>query len=315
MEQRPLRQFIAVAEEHCFSRAAQRLGITQPALSRQIRKLEEQLGVQLFRRTAIRVELTEAGQLFLEEVRRGLMQLEWATHVARRAGSGNVGHLTIGVVDPITYSVLPAIVRAFHEHSPEVKLDLNEMHTGQQMSALREERLHVGFLRPPAGCSDIAIETIMTEAVMVAVPRGHPLAGESRIFLGDLASEPLVLFRREMEPTLFDTYIQLCADAGFAPTIIHAADPTHLVVGLVAAGLGFTLLPASVRNLQRPDVVYRALQPPTPKIALAAAWRADDTSPVLQAFLDVVRDVTRSHRPESGDRRILSEHRATTSSV
>ena len=149
MEQRHLRQFIAVAEEHCSSSAARRLGVTQPALSRQIRKLEDELGVQLFRRTAIRVELTEAGQLFLEEVRRGLVQLEWATRVARRAGRVKVGRLAVGVVDPMTYSVLPAILREFHRRYPDVKLDLSEMHTGQQMPALREDRLQVGFLRPP----------------------------------------------------------------------------------------------------------------------------------------------------------------------
>ncbi|MGH2615717.1 MAG: LysR family substrate-binding domain-containing protein, partial [Thermomicrobiales bacterium] len=223
--------------------------------------------------------------------------------VARRAGSGELGRLSIGVVEPMTYSVLPAIVREFHARYPEVQLDLSEMHSGQQAPALRDDRLQLGFLHPPEACTDLAIETIMTEAVMVALPRNHPRAADAKVHLCDLADEPLVIFRRDVEPALFDTYQQLCADAGLTPAVVHAANPMHLIVGLVAAGLGYTLLPASVRNLQRPDIVYRALHPPAPRVALAAVWRAGDTSPALHAFLEVTRHVTRLHRPERDDRR------------
>ncbi len=137
----------------------------------------------------------------------------------------------------------------------------------------------------------------MAEAVVVALRRGHRLAGDRPVHLRELADEPLLLFRRDLEPTLYDTYLRLCADAGITPRILHAANPLHLIVSLVAAGLGFALLPASVRNLQRPDVVYRPLAPQPPKVEVAAAWRPDDPSPVLRAFLTVMREVVGHHTP------------------
>ncbi len=303
MEQRQLRRFISVAEELHFTRAAARLGVPQPALSLQIRQLEEELGIALFRRTKRRVELTAAGQMFLIEARRALDQLDWAVRAARRAGQGEVGRLALGFVGPATYSVLPPILRAFHERFPDVELDVDEMNTGRQLPALREGRIQLGFLRPPEpdGNEGLVIETILREAVVVALRRGHPLAGGRRLHLGELVDEPLLMFRRDLEPTLYDSFMRLCAEAGITPRVLHSANPMHLIVSLVAAGLGFAILPASVRNLQRPDVVYRTLQPQPPKVEIAAAWRPDEPSPVLHAFLDVMRDVvghqTRAGRP------------------
>jgi DNA-binding transcriptional LysR family regulator len=293
MEQRQLRRFIAVADELHFTRAAARLGIPQPALSLQIRQLEEELGTTLFRRTKRRVELTAAGQVLLTEARRALAQLDWAVEAARRAGQGEVGRLALGFVGPATYSVLPPILRAFHQRFPDVELDVDELNTGRQLPALREGRLQLGFLRPPAPAESegLVIEPVLREAVVVALRRGHPLAGDRLVHLSELADEPLLIFRRDLEPTLYDSYMRLCAGAGITPRVLHEANPMHLIIGLVAAGLGFALLPASVRNLQRPDVVYRTLQPQPPKVVVAAAWRADEPSPILHAFLGIMREV------------------------
>lgn len=292
VEQRRLHQFVAVAEELHFSRAAARLGIAQPALSQQIRRLEADLGVSLLSRTKRRVELTEAGRVFLEEARRGLVQLDRAAEAARRAARGEVGRLALGFVGPATYSVLPPIVRAFHARFPDVELDLAEMNSHHQVVALRDGGLHLGFLRPPIVGEGLTVEPILSEAVVVALPRGHRLAGEARVELACLADERLLLFRRDLEPTLFDAYMRLCADVGVTPKLLQGPNPLHLIVGLVAAGLGFAILPASVRNLRRPDIVYRPLHPQPPRVVLAAAWRSDGPAPVLRTFLTVVREVT-----------------------
>jgi len=292
MDQRHLRQFIAVAEEHCFSLAAQRLGVTQPALSRQIRKLEEELGVQLFYRTPRRVELTEAGQVFLDEVRQGLLQMDLAMRAARQAGNGEVGRLAIGFVGAATYSVLPPVLRAFLHRFPRVELDLDEMTTGHQLEGLREGRIQLGFLCPPVGCDDLAIEPVLAEAVAVALPRGHRLAGEPRVHLSDLAGEPLLIVRQHLEPALFESVMRLCAEAGVSLNLLQGPNPLHLHLSLVAAGVGFAIVPASVRNLRRPDLVYRPLHPQPARVVLAAAWRPDDSSPVLRSFLAVTRNVT-----------------------
>lgn len=299
MENRHLRRFVVLAEELHFTRAAARLGVPQPALSLQIRHLEEELGVALFRRTRRHVELTEAGEVFLTEARRALDQFNWAVRAARRAGQGEVGRLALGFVGPATYSVLPSILGGFHLRFPEVELDVDELNTGRQLPALREGRIQLGFLRPPTPSESdgLMVEPVLRETVVVALRRGHPLAGEPCLHLGELAGEPLLMFRRDLEPTLYDSYLRLCADAGITPSVLHSANPMHLIVGLVAAGLGFTILPASARNLKRPDVVYRALRPQPPRVVLAAAWRADDESPVLRAFLGVMRDVVGHQEP------------------
>ncbi len=291
MEQRHLRQFIAVAEQHCFSEAAQQLGVTQPALSRQIQRLEEELGVQLFHRTPRRVELTEAGQVFLDRVRGGLVQLERAVAAARRVGRGEMGHLALGFVSAATYSVLPPILRSFHERYPEVQLDVEELSSDQQVSALDDGRIQFGFLYPPEVTTELEVKPVLREAVVAVLRRGHPLARAPRVHLADLAGEPMLLFRRDLEPALFDTYMRLIAAEGVTPNLMLGPNSLHLTVSLVAAGLGFALAPASVRNLRRSDVVYRAIHPRSPKITLAAAWREDDSSPAREAFLEVVRQV------------------------
>jgi DNA-binding transcriptional LysR family regulator len=196
MELRHLRYFVTVAEELHFGRAAQRLQIAQPPLSQQIRQLEEELGVQLFHRTKRSVQLTEAGQLFLEEACQILTRAEQAIQIVQRADRGETGRLTLSFVGSATYSVLPVVLKVFRRRFPEVLLSLHEMTTTQQVQALHEDRIHLGFVRPPIYEQELMIESILKEPFVAVLPEFHRLANETQISLLTLANDPFILFPR-----------------------------------------------------------------------------------------------------------------------
>ncbi len=291
MELRHLEYFVAVAEELHFGRAAQRLHIAQPPLSQQIRRLEEELGVQLFYRTKRRVQLTEAGQAFLQEARLTLAQAEQAVRVARRAGRGELGQLTIGFVGSAGYGTLPHILKVFRERFPDVHLVLREFPSAQQVQALRNARIQLGFLRSPARDRGLVFEEIQREPLLVALPEKHPLAGQARIPLQALGGESFIIFPHQLGPAFYDQIITLCQQAGFSPNVAQEAIEMQTIVSLVAAEIGVALVPASMRHWQRVGVVYRPLEGESAMTAITMAWRKDDTSPVLHAFLSVVREV------------------------
>jgi DNA-binding transcriptional LysR family regulator len=294
MELRHLRYFIAVAEELHFGRAAARLHIAQPPLSQQIRHLEEELGVPLFTRTKRRVQLTEAGQVFLAEARQTLAQAEQAVRAAQRAHRGEIGRLAVGFVSSATAEVLPAILRMFRARFPEVELTLHELVTSQQVHALRQGRLQMGFLRPPVHDDALALETVLREPLVVLLPNTHDLASRRQIPLSALAHESFILPPHTPGFGLRDHVQQVCQAVGFSPRVSQEALQFQAIIGLVAAGLGISVVPASVRLLRQQGVVYRALQDQTPLREMAIAWRRDDTSSVLQAFLGVVRELKRA---------------------
>jgi DNA-binding transcriptional LysR family regulator len=290
MELRHLRYFIAVAEELHFGRAAARVQIAQPPLSQQVRQLEHELGVQLFNRTRRRVELTPAGRAFLEHARQILAQTERAKRIAQRAGRGEIGRLAIGFASSADLDILPRVLRAWHERFPDVEVELQALLTGAQLDALRRGRIQVGFIRLPTDETSFVVEPIQREPVIVALPEGHRLARRARLRLAELASETLILFPRHTAPGYYDVFIGACRRAGFTPRLLHPGSmQTNL--GLVSAGLGVSLMPASIRNLQRLGVVYRPLAPPVPQVEMAMAYRRDEPSPILPAFLDTVRGV------------------------
>jgi DNA-binding transcriptional LysR family regulator len=289
MELRHLYYFVAVAEELHFGRAAQRLRIAQPPLSQQIQKLEEELGVQLFRRTKRRVELTEAGQVFLQEARQALAQVEQAVTAARRAGRGEIGRLAVGFVGSASYEILPRMIRRFHECFPDVELVLREATTSQQIRALHEGRIHVGLLRPPVSGDALVIESFLVEPLIAALPETHALAGQPAVSLQELAHERYITFPRHLGPGLYDQIISICQQAGFSPEITQEAVQMQTILGLVATGIGVALIPASARNLRSAGVAYSELQGVQSGVEMALAWRKDDASPSLQAFLKVVR--------------------------
>jgi len=285
MELRHLRYFVAVAEELHFRRAAERLHMSQPPLSQQIRQLEEEVGATLLTRSQRKVELTAAGAAFLVRAREILDAVEDAARQARRVQRGEVGRLAVGFVGSAMYSVVPEILQAFRERYGDVALRLQEVGTTEQLRQLESGRLDVGFVRPQRARAGLTIESIHEERVVVALPDRHPLAAQPRIHIADLAGEPMVLLTRAGSPGL-RTALEPVTDED---SIIQEVAEMQTLIGLVAAGVGISLVPESVRGMQRRGVTYRELAEDAPTVALAVAHRAGDDSPVLDAFLRLVR--------------------------
>jgi len=290
LELRHLRYFVALAETLHFRRAAERLSIAQPALSQQIQQLERELGVRLLERTQRRVALTDAGAVFLERARVTLAEAAEAMRLARLAGRGEVGHLGVGVVTSALYGIFPEVVRVFRERHRDVHLTLQELPGNEQTRALRAGRIQVSFLRPPVDETDIQVRTIAREPWVVAMPTSHPMARRTRVSLRSLANEAFVSFPRDLAPVLYDQLISMCQRAGFSPRIVQEAQ-MQTIISLVAAGIGVALVPATLENLSRKGLVYKRLAGSVAKLELFVAWRREDKSPLLAAFLEIVREV------------------------
>lgn len=288
MDLRRLRYFLAVARAGSVSRAAQQLGIAQPPLSQQIRRLEAELGVQLFERLSRGVQLTVAGRALLEEGVGVLARAERASEAARLAGRGETGRLRIGFVGTAAYSVLGRIVRTFRARRPGVELLLHELTSVDQVRALHDGRIDVGFVRPPVGGADLRVQTVMREPLVVALPRGHPLTRRRRLNLRALAGEAFVMSPRELGPGFYDHIVALCRRAGFSPTVSQQAIQMQTIAGLVAAGVGVSVVPQCVSQLRIQGTEFRPLRDAHAWVEIAALWRGDDRSPVLASFLDVV---------------------------
>jgi len=285
---RALECFVAVAEELNFSRAAERLFIAQPALSQQVRALEERLGAQLLDRGSRPLRLTEAGAYLLEESRRILASCEGAVAAAREFGTGNRGWLNVGFTRSAMYSVLPAALKAFHQAYPHVELELFELLTGEQADALREGRIHVGIGREAPELPGCATRPLLRERVMVVLPPDHPHAAEAAVRIADLADTPLILFPKH-GGAQFSRFVEsLYAEAGLRPFVGHQTYEIQTAIALVAAGLGVTFIGESVARHGRSDVVYRPITGPGSSrlSTLSARYREDDASPHLRAFLD-----------------------------
>lgn len=294
MELRHLRYFLAVADELHFSRAAERLHIVQPALSKQIAALEREMGVQLFERTKRTVTLTDSGLVFQGLVRDILARVDDAVAAAQRAARGMVGQLSVGFVGPVVDSVLPGILLAYRDRCPEVHLDLHELTSANQIGQLHDRSLDLGFVRMPVSDAGIEFAPVYREPVLVALPADHRLAGEPKIRLEMLAGEPLVTIPRAREPGLFDHYVDMCRTAGFSPNVAQEVLRIHTILGLVAAGMGYTFTPASSLSLGRSGVVYKTIIGSFPPLVIALARRREPPSPVLRSFVETVRDVARA---------------------
>ncbi|MFC0667623.1 LysR substrate-binding domain-containing protein [Azotobacter chroococcum] len=291
MELRHLRYFIAVAEELHFGRAAEQLGISQPPLSQQIQALEEELGVRLFERTNRRVALSEVGRLFLPEARQVLAQLEQAVAVARRAQCGELGELKVGFTSSAPFtSTIPRAIRAFRQACPEVHLDLRELSSRGVAEAVHEGRLQVGVLRPLAPLPEelVALE-LFAEPLVVVLPVGHPLAGGADgVPLAALGEEPFVFFPRSFGTGLYDQLLELARAAGFVPRIVQEASEAMTLIGLVATGLGVTVLPASFSRMRIDGVVCRTLLDPGATTAVWLVRRRNEDSPLVRRFAELL---------------------------
>ena len=308
MELRHLRYVVTVADTLHFGRAAERLHLSQPPLSQQIRQLETELGVALFHRTKRHVELTDAGRLFVEEARVILAQAAHASNLALRVNQGEVGQLSIGAAGPADAEIFVEILRRFARRHPQIRMVVRNMGSAEQARAISEGRLHVGFVALPIDEPDLATEVVLRRPIVIALPRNHPLAARARVPLHALAKEPHIMFARRMGPRLFDAVLAACREAGFTMQIAHEVDNLHTACALVEAGLGVCFVPAAIQEKHSNGIVLRPVTPSLPHVEsqLAIAYKPHSCE-LVSLFVDVVHQVmagkrarTRTARPRSG---------------
>jgi len=293
MELRHLRYFVAVAEELHFGRAARRLNISQPPLSQQIRALEAELDVELFARAGRRVELTHAGRMFLERARQALAGAEDAMQAARRAGRGEIGGLSIAFIHAATYRLLPDILRVFRARMPNVELSLIEMPGSEQMLALNDGAIDVGFLRPPIANAALDVHLLLREPLVVGLPPRHRYARLDEVTLRQLADEPFVMYTPGRSP-LYGQVVSACSRAGFVPRVVQHSMHIMTLIGLVRSGVGIALLPQSASAVRMDGIVYRKLRYVGPRTETVVAARRGDHGPITRAFVEVCRETSRA---------------------
>jgi len=300
MDLRHLRYFVAVAEEGHVTRAAERLGIQQPPLSQQIKALEAELEVQLFRRKPRGVELTEAGESLLTDARRILGEVEGALAKAQRTARGEQGRIAVGFTASAPFHpFVTRIIRDFRAAHPLVSLSLEESGTAELVEGLRAERIDVAFVRSAvSGGEGITFYNLLDEPMFAALPASHPLARKRKpLALAELAAEAFVLYRRASGPGLHDAIVGACQAAGFTPRTEQEAPRITATLNLVAAGLGVTLVPQSLASLQPEAIVYRPLTGRPRLVApLRLACRSVDHAAAARRFVALVRREARDTR-------------------
>lgn len=290
MDFRHLKYFIAVAEELNIGRAALRLHISQPPLTRQIQQLEEELGVQLFIRTPRGVELTHAGEVFLDEARNVRALVEQAIEKTKRAGEGKLGRLDIGIFGTGIISAIPKMLQLFRDTYPDVRVVLHTMTKDEQIEALRQKRLNVAFNRIIKPQADLTSEIILREPIYLALNENHPLAAQESVSFMELAHHPLILYPTGAPPNFVDKVMELCRNRGFTPDISQIVGDAITAIALVSGGFGMSVVSESAINLQLPGVVYRPFHDGTgTTVDLSCIYRKDDQSTILHAFLGVIR--------------------------
>jgi DNA-binding transcriptional LysR family regulator len=291
MDLRQLRYFVAVAEERHYGRAAQRLHMSQPPLSMQIKALERELGIELLERTSRRVALTDAGRAFLERAKTILGAVEEAREVARGAEQGTQGRLEVGFISSATLSLLPPSIRLFRERFGGVELELKELTSAQQIDALYEGGIRVGLVRLPLRAPGIRFEPVLEERLVIALPSGHALEGLDCVSLETIADLPLIFFTRQLIPGFHAQIVELFQRVGAFPKVAQHAVHLQTIVGLVASGVGIAILPSSARRVSREGVVYRALDVPDATSWMGLAWVEGDESKLVRNFVRTVREV------------------------
>jgi DNA-binding transcriptional LysR family regulator len=295
MELRHLRYFIAVAEEGHVTRAAERLGMQQPPLSQQIRALERELDVQLFRRKPRGVELTDAGQAFLDRAYVILGEVDRAFATTRRTARGEQGRVVVGFTSSAPFHpFVPRVIRAYREMSPLVSLVLEESGSSELVHGLHNDTIDAAFIRSPvADVVDLVVRPLLDEDMVVALPAGHPMTQQdvdTPLPLAALRNETFILYKRPGGPGLYDTIITACGNAGFSPSVGQEAPRIISTLNLVAAGLGVSIVPASLQRLQMDGVIYRRLSgSPELKAPLILACRPGENSAAVKRFIELVQ--------------------------
>lgn len=291
IELRHIRYFIAIAEEMSFARAAEHLGVAQPGLSQQIKILEELLEVRLFDRSRRRPRFTLAGELFYEETRKIMAQLDVATQIARRAARGEVGRLAVGYVGSAAYTgMLTRVIGDFRENSPSVELSINELEMLSQLDAIAEGRMDIGFIRPPVPLPrNIETIPILFEDLVVALSAKHPVAMEPEIDLADLADDDFIIPRHSPQMSFHHHTVVACRKAGVEPRFGPQGRDFMTIASMVSIGLGVALVPQSTRCIQLPSLIYKPIKGRRVKAELAVAFRRGDHSPIVRAFIAIAR--------------------------
>ena len=298
MDLRQMRYFLALAEERNFTRAAERLHMAQPPLTRQIRALEDDLGTPLFLRTAKGVDLTEAGTALLEEVPNLLALAQRARERTQRAGQGLAGRLDVGTFGSGVLDVIPRMLARFHAERPDVRIVLHNQTKAEQIEALRERRIAIGFNRLVPPESDLVVETVLRERMVVALPERHALAvNKKRLRLPDLDDQPMILYPNLPMPGMAQRVAGAFVREGVRLRIEQEVEDVLTATALVSGGFGLCITTESSMNLRLPGVAYLALDCDSLRdIELACLYRKGDASPVLAAFLEVVHAFARQRR-------------------
>lgn len=287
-----LRCFVTAAEELHFGRAAARLNMTQPPLSRQIQVLERLLGVTLFERTTRNVKLTPAGRVFLPEARRIVWLAESATLAARRVAQGDAGRISIGFTAVSGYSFLPQIIASARARLPNIELELREMVSGQQAEALMTGLIDIGFVRPPVERQEFATLKVVSESLVAALPTNDPRLSSSELTLQQFDGMPLIMYSREGASYFHNMLVGLFDGAGVTPDYVQTVTQIHSMMGLVKAGLGAALVPRTAMSLQFADVHFRGVvTAPEKPVELHMAWRRDNTNPALAPVRDLCAEI------------------------
>jgi DNA-binding transcriptional LysR family regulator len=296
MELRHLRYFIAVAEELNFTRAAERLHVSQPPLSQQIKQLEEEVQVQLFDRNRRWVRLTGAGRLFLEHARQVLAQVEHAVFAARRTLGGDVDRLSVASTPWTNLTAVPRILRCFSEAHRQIQIEVQTLNSLLQVRAVRAKKVDVGFMFPSASDEALQMERLVKYPLVVALPATHRLATRSQLSPGDLAGESYVMLAADVAPAYGDIVTKYWERAGVPIRERLKVDQTQAVIDLVGAGAGFALVPSSVQECEKQRIVCRRLDPAPPELELSLAWARGVESPAINALLEVARQVVQQPR-------------------
>jgi DNA-binding transcriptional LysR family regulator len=288
---RRLRYFVVMADELHFGRAARRLNIAQPALSQQMQRLENELGVELLRRSPRRIELTSAGALLLEHARALLDHADRVDHVMRAAAAGVAGPLTVGYVRAAGADLLPNILREFHRQRPLATVSLHAMHTLDQIEALDAGRIDVGIVRPRLVPPRFAVTPLRVEPLVAALPAGHPLAQVGELSFVDLSDADFVFLARDTGPDFYDMVAAACRGAGFTPRIAQEVADVESQFNFVSAGMFIALVPQSASMVQRPHVSFRAVTGLDATIDFALACRRESRGPLAAHFSEVAKAV------------------------
>lgn len=295
MELRQLRYFIAVAEEMNITRAAQRLHMTQPPLSRQLQLIEDEIGLPLFERGARPLKLTDAGRVLYAQARRVLEQADELAPLTRRLAQA-AERIVIGFVPSTLYGALLEVIRAFREAAPAVELSLIEMFTLEQLGALKGGRIDIGFGRLRFDDDRLVREVLVEERLIAALPDGHPLAApDASISLADIAGQTLIVYPSTPRPSFADQQLSALRDGGLAPAAVHEVRELQTALGLVAAQVGVSLVPESVEGVRVKGVAYRRLPEPVATSPIILSRRLHDESRATALFCSLARELMAGH--------------------